>query len=136
MKMTLKISSSQYLRLMGIFTPILLAVHFSAPSYAQINVLKGVPSFTNYVVGGRHIARQQVWTVNQNKDGFLFVGTSTGLQKFDGKNWELLASPTTEFNTTVRSTLLSSDDTFYYSSLGDFGIIIFDSEAGPLKAHF
>jgi signal transduction histidine kinase/ligand-binding sensor domain-containing protein len=127
MKMTLKISSTQYLRLMGIFIPILLAVHFSAPSHAQINALKGVPSFTNYVVGGRNIVGQQVWTVNQNKDGFLFVGTSTGLQKFDGKNWELLASPTTEFNTNVRSTLLSSDDTFYYGSLGDFGIVTSDS---------
>ena len=99
----------------------------SLPSFAQINASKGVPSFTNYVVGDLNVAGQQVWNVNQNKDGFLFVGTSTGLQKFDGKNWELLASPSTGFNTNVRSTLLASDSTFYYGSLGDFGIVTADS---------
>jgi len=125
--MTLKISSPQYLRLMGIFIPILLSLHFSAPSHAQINTSKGVPSYTNYTVGDINLAGQQVWSVNQNKEGFLFVGTSSGLQKFDGKNWELLASPTTEFNTNVRSTLLASDGTFYFGSLGDFGLVTADS---------
>lgn len=100
---------------------------FSSASYAQVNASKSVPSFTNYVVGDDNLAGQQVWNVNQNKDGYLFVGTSSGLQKFDGKNWELLASPTTEFNTNVRSTLLASDSSFYFGSLGDFGMVTTDS---------
>ncbi len=106
---------------------ILLLVLFGTHAFGQINASKGVPSFTNYNVGDLNLAGQQVWSVNQNKDGFLFVGTSSGLQKFDGKNWELLASPTTEFNTNVRSTLLASDSTFYFGSLGDFGIVTTDS---------
>ncbi|MBY5951336.1 hypothetical protein KUV23_10150 [Algoriphagus marincola] len=106
---------------------VLLFCLTSFQSQAQINASQGVPSYTNYVIGGNSLAGQQVWNVNQNKDDFLFVGTSSGLQKFDGKNWNLLASPSTEFNTNVRSTLLASDGTFYYGSLGDFGIVISDS---------
>lgn len=109
------------------FTSFLLLSLLSTFSFGQINASKGVPSFTNYIVGDLNLAGQQVWNVNQDKDGFLFVGTSSGLQKFDGKNWELLASPTTEFNTNVRSTLLASDSTFYFGALGDFGIITTDS---------
>ncbi|WP_439473511.1 ATP-binding protein [Algoriphagus formosus] len=100
---------------------------------AQINASQGVPSYTNYVIGGNSLAGQQVWNVNQNKDDFLFVGTSSGLQKFDGKNWKLLASPSTEFNTNVRSTLLASDNTFYYGSLGDFGIVTSDSTGKTIE---
>jgi len=126
-KMTPKNRSELYLKLLGFFIAVLLIFNLSTPAHAQINASKGVPSYTNYVVGGMNITGQQVWNVNQNEEGFLFVGTSSGLQKFDGKNWELLASPTTEFNTNVRSTLLSSDNTFYYGSLGDFGIVTSDS---------
>lgn len=118
---------SLYQKVFGAFLSILLIFLFSIPLNAQVNASKGVPSYTNYVIGDDNIAGQQVWNVNQNKDGFLFVGTSSGLQKFNGKNWELLASPTTEFNTNVRATLLASDSTFYFGSLGDFGIVTSDS---------
>ncbi|MDN3204102.1 ATP-binding protein [Algoriphagus sediminis] len=106
---------------------------FCQNSLGQINFSKAVPSFTNYVVGDDNLAGQQVWNVNQNKEGFLLVGTSSGLQKFDGKSWELLASPTTEFNTNVRSTLLASDSTFYFGSLGDFGIVTKDSLGNTIE---
>ncbi|WP_177188414.1 ATP-binding protein [Algoriphagus hitonicola] len=119
--------------LLGFFLFILFLSQFGFQSQAQINSSKGVPSYTNYVVGELGIAGQQIWNVNQNKDGFLFVGTSTGLQKFDGKNWELLNSPSTEFNTNVRSTLLASDGTFYYGSLGDFGIVTTDSTGKTIE---
>lgn len=118
------------------FRLLFLAIALSLISFcsiAQINSSKGVPSYTNYVIGGNSLAGQQVWNVNQNKEGFLFVGTSSGLQKFDGKNWNLLASPSTEFNTNVRSTLLASDGTFYYGSLGDFGIVISDSTGKTIE---
>ncbi|MAL13764.1 MAG: hypothetical protein CL554_10055 [Algoriphagus sp.] len=108
----------------------LMLISFSTS--AQINSSKGVPSYTNYVFGGNSLAGQQVWNVNQNKEGFLFVGTSSGLQKFDGKNWNLLASPSTEFNTNIRSTLSASDGTFYYGALGDFGTVVSDS-TGKIK---
>ncbi|WP_291781699.1 sensor histidine kinase [Cecembia sp.] len=112
---------------------IIFIIILSFPALAQINASNGVPSYTNYVVGDLSMAGQQVWNVNQNKDGYIFVGTSSGLQKFDGKNWELLASPTTEFNTNVRSTLNSSDGTFYYGSLGDFGVVTTDSTGKILE---
>lgn len=104
---------------------LLTLVSFS--SLAQINSSKGVPSYTNYVVGGDNFNGQQVWTVSQNREGYLLVGTSSGLQKFDGKNWKMLTSPTNEFNTSIRATLLASDSSFYFGSIGDFGTVITDS---------
>jgi ligand-binding sensor domain-containing protein len=117
-KMALETSFSPHKKVIGTFLSLLLILLFSIPLQAQVNASKGVPSYTNYVIGDVNLAGQQVWNVNQNKEGFLFVGTSSGLQKFDGKNWELLASPTNEFNTNVRATLLASDSTFYFGSLG------------------
>lgn len=115
-----------------LFSGLIMVILFNHPSIGQINASKGVPSYTNYVVGGRSLAGQQVWNVNQNKDGLLFVGTSSGLQAFDGKSWKLLASPSTEFNTNIRSTLSASDGTFYYGALGDFGTVVSDS-TGKIK---
>lgn len=122
-----------YFNLSPFFIALFFAIQLSFPLLAQINSSKGVPSYRNYVVGELGIAGQQVWNVNQNQDGFLFVGTSTGLQKFDGRNWELLVSPSTGFNTNIRSTLLASDGTFYYGSLGDFGIVTTDSTGKTLE---
>ncbi|MFC3879808.1 ATP-binding protein [Algoriphagus namhaensis] len=96
-------------------------------AFAQINASKGVPSFTNYVVGDLGVAGQQVWNVGQDKDGFIYLGTSSGLQRFDGVNWKILSSPIQDFNTTVRATYLASDGTFYYGSIGDFGYATKDS---------
>ncbi|PZX58128.1 sensor histidine kinase [Algoriphagus chordae] len=106
---------------------ILLLLLFSAVSYGQINASKGVPSFTNYVVGDLSAAGQQVWDLGQDKFGYLYVGTSSGLQRFDGVNWELLSSPIQDFNTNVRATYLSTSGTYYYGSIGDFGYISSDS---------
>jgi signal transduction histidine kinase/ligand-binding sensor domain-containing protein len=132
-KMASETSFSLQVKVIGTFLPLLLILQLSFPLYAQINASKGIPSFTNYVVGDIGIAGQQVWNVGQDTDGYIYVGTSSGLQKFDGKNWELLTSPTTEFNTNVRATLLSSDGTFYYGSLGDFGIVARDSIGRTLE---
>lgn len=121
-----------FLKYLALSSTLILSL-LAFQSYSQINASKGVPSFTNYVVGDDNFAGQQIWDVNQNKEGFLFVGTSSGLQKFDGKNWELLSSPTTEFNTNVRSTLLASDSTFYFGSLGDFGIVTTDSTGKTIE---
>jgi signal transduction histidine kinase/ligand-binding sensor domain-containing protein len=116
----------------GIFL-LLVTAPIGFTLHAQINDSQGIPSYTNYVVGDLNVAGQQVWNVNQDKDGFIFVGTSSGLQKFDGKNWELLTSPNAEYNTNVRATLLSTSGTFYYGSLGDFGIVTSDSTGKTIE---
>lgn len=106
---------------------ILILSLFSINSFAQINASKGVPSFTNYIVGDLSATGQQVWDVGQDKFGFIYTGTSSGLQKFDGVSWELLTSPIQDFNTNVRATYLSTTGTYYYGSLGDFGYVTNDS---------
>lgn len=110
----------------GIFL-LLITAPINFTLHAQINASKGVPSYTNYVIGNDNPAGQQVWNVGQDQQGFLYTGTSTGLQKFDGVNWEILANPIQDFNTNVRATYLASDGTYYYGSIGDFGIVTTDS---------
>jgi hypothetical protein len=73
-KMARKNNSSRNLQLLGVLLPLFLALNFSLTSQAQINISKGVPSYTNYVVGDINLAGQQVWSVNQNKEGFSLSG--------------------------------------------------------------
>lgn len=110
-----------------IASSILFLTLLSTDTFSQINASKGVPSYTNYIVGDLSAAGQQVWNVGQDKEGFIYTGTSSGLQRFDGVNWQILTSPIQDFNTTVRATYLASDDTFYYGSIGDFGYVTKDS---------
>ncbi len=104
-----------------------ILIGFCQSSFGQINGSKGVPKYTNYIIGDNTPAGQQVWNVGQDKDGYIYTGTSTGLQKFDGVNWELLASPIQGFLTNVRSTYLATDGTYYYGSISDFGVVLTDS---------
>jgi signal transduction histidine kinase/ligand-binding sensor domain-containing protein len=112
---------------------ILIGCLMVQPLKAQINASKGIPSYNNYVVGDLGIAGQQIWNVNQDKDGFIFVGSSSGLQRFDGQNWEMLTSPIADFNTNVRATLLSSQGIFYYGATEDFGYVMTDAKGKPLE---
>jgi signal transduction histidine kinase len=127
--MKIKNNNTMKSELLKYFTSlcILLLSLFSLDSFGQINASKGVPSFTNYIVGDLRAAGQQVWDVGQDKFGFIYTGTSSGLQKFDGVSWELLTSPIQDFNTNVRATYLSTSGTYYYGSLGDFGYVSSDS---------
>jgi signal transduction histidine kinase/ligand-binding sensor domain-containing protein len=118
-----KLKSWLYL---GIFFLFITAPN-SFTLHAQVNASKGVPSYTNYVIGNDNPAGQQVWNVGQDQQGFLYTGTSSGLQKFDGVNWEILANPVQDFNTNVRATYLASDGTYYYGAIADFGIVTTDS---------
>jgi signal transduction histidine kinase/ligand-binding sensor domain-containing protein len=118
---------SLQLKVSRFFIAFLLTFVVTTTLHAQINDSKGIPSYTNYIVGDLNLAGQQVWNVNQDKLGYIYVGTSSGMQKFDGVNWELLRSPIQDFNTNVRATHLSSNGTFYYGSIDDFGYIAHDS---------
>lgn len=131
-KMALNTSSPMNLNVLVTFVSALSMLYYSMPAYAQINSSKGVPSFTNYVIGDDNPAGQQVWNVGQDKEGFIYTGTSTGLQKFDGVNWKILSSPIQDYNTNVRTTYLASDGTYYYGSISDFGIVTTDSSSNSL----
>jgi len=131
-KMALNTSSQLNLNVLGMFISALSMLYYSTPTNAQINASKGVPSFTNYVIGNDNPAGQQVWNVGQDKEGFIYAGTSSGLQKFDGVNWEILTNPEQDFNTNVRATYLATNGTYYYGSINDFGIVTTDSSGTSL----
>ncbi|MFS4417098.1 ATP-binding protein [Maribacter sp. 2307ULW6-5] len=131
-KMAMHTNSQVNLNVMGMFIFVLSILHFSTAANAQINASKGVPSFTNYVIGDDNPAGQQVWNVGQDREGFIYVGTTSGLQKFDGVNWEILTNPEQDYNTNVRATYLATNGTYYYGSINDFGIVTKDSSGTSL----
>ncbi|SEF82645.1 sensor histidine kinase [Algoriphagus boritolerans] len=90
--------------------------------FSQINASQGIPTITNYSPRD-YQGTGQIWSLAQDAKGFIFLGTNTGIVKFDGKNWELLISPLKGYNTSTRALHLSNSGVLYYGSLADFGYI-------------
>lgn len=105
-----------------VFLVFLLFIVCGLESFAQINSSQGIPTITNYSAKD-YQGTGQIWSIGQDAKGFLYIGTNTGIVKFDGNKWELLISPIKGFNTSTRSMHLSKSDTLYYGSLGDFGYL-------------
>ncbi len=91
-------------------------------SFSQINASQGIPTITNYSPRD-YQGTGQIWSLAQDAKGFIFLGTNTGIVKYDGKNWELLISPLKGFNTSTRAMHLAKSGVLYYGSLADFGYI-------------
>jgi signal transduction histidine kinase/ligand-binding sensor domain-containing protein len=101
----------------------LLFIFMSAEVYAQINASQGIPTITNYSATDFGTGGQQIWSIGQDQKGYIHIGTSTGLLKYDSKNWDLLISPIKGFNTNVRAMHLAKSGVMYYGSLGDLGFL-------------
>jgi ligand-binding sensor domain-containing protein len=63
-------------------------------------------------------AGSQNWSVDTDKDGFLYVGNNDGLLVFDGTHWKTYRSPD---QTIVRSVFAASDHKIYTGSYEEFG---------------
>lgn len=90
---------------------------------SQINSSQGIPTITNYSATDFGTGGQQVWSIGQDQKGYVHIGTSIGMLKYDSKNWDLLISPIKGFNTNVRAMHKASSGISYYGSLGDLGYL-------------
>ncbi|GAB4340660.1 MAG: hypothetical protein OHK0038_20180 [Flammeovirgaceae bacterium] len=65
-------------------------------------------------------AHTQNWSAVQDDRGLMYVGNTTGVLEYDGKNWRLIEMPN---RTTVRTVTKGIDGVIYIGSQGDFGYL-------------
>lgn len=115
------------------FLIVLFFLFTQIQGYSQINASKGIPTITNYSASDFKYSGQQIWSLSQDQKGFMFFGTSTGILKYDSKNWELLISPIKGFNTNIRALHMAKSGVLYYGSLGDLGILSEDKVGNTIQ---
>lgn len=101
--------------------------------YAQINASQGIPTITNYSATDFGTGGQQIWSIGQDQKGYIHIGTSIGMLKYDSKNWNLLISPIKGFNTNVRAMHKARSGVLYYGSLGDLGFLSEDKVGNTIQ---
>jgi signal transduction histidine kinase/ligand-binding sensor domain-containing protein len=114
----------------------LVALFFSigtVEGFSQINATQGIPTITNYSATDFGTGGQQIWSIGQDQKGYIHIGTSIGMLKYDSKNWNLLISPIKGFNTNVRAIHRAKSGILYYGSLGDFGFLSEDKVGNTIQ---
>ncbi|HSF53369.1 MAG TPA: ATP-binding protein [Algoriphagus sp.] len=106
---------------------------WSIRTFSQINASQGIPTITNYSATDFGTGGQQIWSIGQDQKGYIHIGTSIGILKYDSKNWDLLISPIKGFNTNVRAIHKAKSGTLYYGSLGDFGFLSEDKVGNTIQ---
>lgn len=76
-------------------------------------------------------AGSQNWSIDMDKQGFVYVANNDGLMVYNGVRWQLLRIPS---QTIVRAVSTSDDGRIYIGTYEEFGYWKADSE-GELKYH-
>ncbi|MCS6833229.1 MAG: hypothetical protein NZ521_06625, partial [Flammeovirgaceae bacterium] len=98
----------------------LLFVYFSVslfPIFAQKE--KGRYFIRNFTPK-EYQAHTQNWSAVQDDRGLMYIGNTSGILEYDGKNWRLIYMPN---RTTVRTISKGKDGVIYLGSQGDFGFL-------------
>lgn len=66
----------------------------------------------------QYSAGSQNWSIDIDKEGFVFAANNNGLMKYDGVRWKVYPMPA---RTIVRSVLISPDERIYVGSDEEFG---------------
>lgn len=115
------------------FLIVLLFSIVQIEGFSQINASQGIPTITNYSATDFGTGGQQIWSIGQDQNGYIHIGTSIGLLKYDSKNWNLLISPRKGFNTNVRAMHKAQSGVMYYGSLGDLGFLSEDKVGNTIQ---
>ena len=91
---------------------ILFAVFSTVVSVAQPSCLVTHYSRSHYLAGSQN------WSIDMDKQGFVYVANNDGLMKYDGVRWKVHPIP---LHTIVRSVLVSADGRIYTGSNEEFG---------------
>ncbi|MFA5974226.1 MAG: triple tyrosine motif-containing protein [Lentimicrobiaceae bacterium] len=99
-----------------------LSIHLSTTvSLAQTSCL--VTHYTR----SQYEAGSQNWSMDMDKQGFVYAANNDGLVKYDGVRWQVYRMPA---HTIVRSVSVSSDGRIYTGSNEEFGYWTNDSATG------
>lgn len=92
-------------------------------------------SQTSYIVShftrSQYAAGSQNWSVDMDKQGFVYVANNDGLMMYNGVNWKLYPLPS---RTIVRSVAAGQDNLIYTGAFEEFGYWTKDASAG-MKYH-
>lgn len=114
----------EYFRGMNYWKPYLLILAllsvFTA-ARAQVSHLVTHYSRKEYAAGNQN------WSIDTDKQGFLYVGNNNGLLVYDGVHWKLFQVPG---QLVVRSVLVADDGRIYTGSFEEFGYWDKDETSG------
>ncbi|MEQ9404541.1 MAG: two-component regulator propeller domain-containing protein [Cyclobacteriaceae bacterium] len=108
----------------GLFA-ILLAIFLPLLSFGQKNIEEPIPASGMVMkqwTGADGLISNNLTSVNQTKDGFLWITTFNGIHRFDGSNFKLFDKENIDFLTTNA----------FYSVADDGEGVIFASQGGGL----
>ncbi|EAY31782.1 SpoIIE family protein phosphatase [Microscilla marina] len=105
-----------------LWLPFLWIVHTNAIGQVKIKT-KGDPLVFNYAPDG-YQTDGQVWTMQQDARGVMYIGNNTGIIEYDGFHWSLLKLPNYSI---VRTMTIDEKGRIYVGGQGEFGYIGADS---------
>jgi ligand-binding sensor domain-containing protein/DNA-binding CsgD family transcriptional regulator len=105
----------------SLFFTFLFVVLVTAITVAQSTCLVTHYSRSQYAAGSQN------WSIDMDKQGFVYAANNDGLLKYDGVRWQLYRMPA---HTIVRSVSVSPDGRIYVGSNEEFGYWTKDSSNG------
>ena len=101
---------------------IFLSVCVTIPTQARAST-DSIPALDGYTrvswTESEGLSASQVWAIAQDRDGYLWLGTDTGLIRFDGVRfvtWNTLHRVSPLVNSSVRSLLVAKDGSLWAGS--------------------
>ncbi len=88
-----------------------------------------LPFYKNYTVND-YRGNSQVWAITKDNDGLVYLGTSSALSIFDGKNWKRY---NLDKSITIRE-FYNYDNNIHFCAENEFGYF-FKDKRGLLKIH-
>ena len=77
----------------------------------------GLPEIRNYELPGLNT---QVWSIAQDDDGIIYVGTNDRVLEYDGSHWTSIPSPN---GSTVRSLAIAPGGRLYFGEVAELGYV-------------
>jgi len=67
---------------------------------------------------GQYAAGSQNWSIDMDKQSFVYAANNAGLMKYDGVRWQVFPLPASKI---TRSVLVGTDDRIYTGAIEEFG---------------
>ncbi len=104
-----------------IFFTFLFIFSSTLESVAQVSCL--VTHYTR----SQYAAGSQNWSIDMDKQGFVYSANNSGLMKYDGVKWSVFPMPSGKI---ARSVLVDTDDRIYTGAIEEFGYWTKDESKG------
>lgn len=108
---------------------LLLLIFIQSLGYAQVKNI-GIPDIKNYK-RSEYKGGTQNWSIDQDKNGYIYFANNSGLIQFDGLNWHKYSLPN---KSEIRSVKIDQSGRIYIGGNNEFGYFQ-TNEKGVLEYH-